>query len=437
MARAKLTQRTVNATTADDGKRVYVYDTDVTGFGLMVTPNGAKSYFAEYRHGSGRGAPTRRVTLGSVTKLTPEEARDFAKKTIADATKGEDPATRKREQREAMTVKALAGTFMKKHVNAKRKANTAALYQHVIDSVIVPHLGTKRATAVTKGDVARMHLDISERPFLANRALAVVGSMYTWAGKHGLVEEGFNPAARVEKYKERKRERFLTSAELERLGAAIREGETDGIPYEVDTTKPKAKHAPKAESRRVKLGPHVAAAIRLLILTGARLREILHLEWTHVDLERGILLLPDSKTGKKTIVLNGPAMLVLSDLPRVGKYVIAGEKAGTKDEKPRSDLKRPWAAVSKRAGLDGVRIHDLRHTHASFGIGASFGLPIVGKLLGHTQMRTTERYAHLDNDPLRRASDAIGNALATAMGENKKPPEDNVVAFDKAKAGAA
>lgn len=410
-----------------------MYDIDLTGFGLMVTPNGSKTYFAEYRHGSGRGAPTRRVTIGSTLKLTTEKARELAKNTIAEATKGEDPATRKREQRDAMTVKTLSQTFMEKHVNAKRKANTAALYQHVIDTVIVPNIGTKRATIVTKGDVARMHLEFSEKPFLSNRALAVLGSMYTWAGKHGFVEDGFNPTVRVEKYTERKRERFLSSAELEKLGAAIREGETTGLPWDVDETSPKAKHAPKVENRRVKLTPDVAAAIRLLILTGARLRGILHLEWSHVDLERGILLLPDSKTGKKTIVFNGPAMVVLSEISRIGKYVIVGDSAGEKEEKPRSDLKRPWSAVSRSAGLAGVRIHDLRHTHASFGIGASFGLPIIGKLLGHTQMRTTERYAHLETNPLRRASDAIGNALAAAMGE--KPRENNVVALDKVRVG--
>jgi integrase len=102
------------------------------------------------------------------------------------------------------------------------------------------------------------------------------------------------------------------------------------------------------------IGPHAAAAMRLLLLTGARLREILHLRWEHVDFERGLLLLPDSKTGKKAIVLNAPALDVLANLPRLGAYVIAGQAAGTEQERPRHDLKRPWQAVAKRAGLSGV-----------------------------------------------------------------------------------
>jgi integrase len=154
-----------------------------------------------------------------------------------------------------------------------------------------------------------------------------------------------------------------------------------------------------------------------LILTGARLREILHLRWDHVDLERGLLLLPDSKTGKKAIVLNAPAMAVLAGLPHIGAFVIAGQDAGTKREKPRADLNKPWRAVRKRAALEGVRLHDLRHTHASIGAGAGLGLPIIGKLLGHTKAATTQRYAHLDADPLRRASDRIGARLAAALGE--------------------
>lgn len=433
MARAKLTKRAVEATRSETGKRVYVYDTDLTGFGMMVTPKGAKSYFAEYRHGAGRGAPTRRVTLGSTLKLTPDEARGLAKKTIAEATKGEDPASIKKEQREAITIANLCDAYKERHVQTKLKLTTRDLYEHIIANHIKPRLGTKRAMTVKKQDVAFAHLAMKDTPSIANSTLAVIGSMYSWADRHGYVPEGFNPAARIPKFKERKRERFLSVEELERVGAALREGETIGIPWDVDETKPTAKHAPAIEKRIVKLSPHVTGAIRLLILTGARLREILHLEWAHVDLQRGVLFLPDSKTGQKTIVLNTPAMAVLADLPRIGRYVIASLSAGKEDEKPRADLKRPWETVTRRAGLEGVRLHDLRHTHASYGIGASFGLPIIGKLLGHTQMRTTERYAHLETDPLRRASNAIGNTLAAAMGE--KPLVENVVNWQTRKPG--
>src|SRR5829696_3087527 len=134
-----------------------------------------------------------------------------------------------------------------------------------------------------------------------------------------------------------------------------------------------------------------------------------------VDFERGMLFLRESKTGRKPVILNAPALAVLESLPRAGSYVIAGDDPG----KPRSDLKRPWRAVANHAGLEGFRIHDLRHSFASIGAGSGMGLPIVGKLLGHAQPRTTQRYAHLDNDPLRRASEAIGATLAAAMGEKR------------------
>ena len=231
------------------------------------------------------------------------------------------------------------------------------------------------------------------------------------------LSSGFNPTRGIDRYPEKGRERFLTADELGRLGDAIREAETVGLPWTVDEEKPTAKHAPNEAKRRTVIDPFAAGAIRLLILTGARLREILKLEWKHVDLERGLLLLPDSKTGAKSIILNAPALAVLVRLKRVGIYVIAGQSAGTDGEKPRADLNRPWRSIAKRAGLAGLRIHDLRHTHASFGAGAGLGLPIIGKLLGHTRASTTHRYAHLDTDPLRRASDHIGARLAAALGE--------------------
>jgi integrase len=168
---------------------------------------------------------------------------------------------------------------------------------------------------------------------------------------------------------------------------------------------------PKAMKRFTKIDPFAAAALRLLLFTGCRLREILHLKWEFVDIERGLLFLPDSKTGRKTVILNAPALAVLAGVDRIGSYLVPGDDP----HKPRADIKRPWRAVSKRAGLDGVRLHDLRHTYASFGAGGGLGLPIIGKLLGHAQLSTTQRYAHLDADPLRRASETIGGRIAAAL----------------------
>lgn len=241
--------------------------------------------------------------------------------------------------------------------------------------------------------------------------MAVIGSLYSFAERRELVPEHFNPARKIEKFREERRERFLSTIELERLGRAISEGETIGIAWVVDAGKPTSKHMVKPDNRRTLLAPTTAAALRLLIFTGARLREILGLRWEWVDMERGLLLLPDSKTGRKSIVLNSAAQAVLASLPRGGACVIPGKDP----DQPRADLKKPWDIVCSHAGLNGVRLHDLRHTFASIGAGASLGLPIVGKLLGHTQPQTTARYAHLDASPLRRASDTIGEQLHAAL----------------------
>ncbi len=244
--------------------------------------------------------------------------------------------------------------------------------------------------------------------------------MFSWAEKRGFIPEGHvNPAGKIQKYPEKPRERFLTGVELAKLGEALEKAETVGLPYAIDETKPKAKHAPKPESRLRTLDPYAVAAIRLLILTGARLHEILDARWDFINFEKGLLDLPDSKTGKKSIHLNAAAFQVLADLPRGGNpHIIAGANDGA----PRADLNKPWNALKKAAGLEGLRLHDLRHSFASVGAGGGLSLPIIGAILGHAQASTTQRYAHLADDPRRAAVEQIGGAIDAAM-RRKAPGE--------------
>lgn len=400
-----------------------LWDGKMPGFGVRVRPSGAMSYVVAYRAGSGRGAPTRRYTIGNARKIAPEAARTKAQAILGEVADGGDPASSKAAERSTPTVSGLADKFLSEHVDLKRKPGTAATYRYVIESVVKPRLGATKADKLTRSAVAKLHADLRDTPSWANRALAVVSSMYSFGARSGLVAEGTNPARGISKFSEHRRERFLTVAELERLGAALRQAETKGIPWSVDESKPKSKHLAKADKRFRLIDPYAVAAIRLLIFTGCRLREVLHMRWEHVDLERSMLFLPDSKTGKKPVILNAPAMAVLAGLHRQGPLIIPGSDL----EKPRADLKRPWQAVAKHAGLEGVRIHDLRHTFASYGAGGGLGLPIIGKLLGHAQPSTTARYAHLDNDPLKRAANQIGNEIAAAMGEHPARRKGNVV----------
>ncbi len=226
----------------------------------------------------------------------------------------------------------------------------------------------------------------------------------------------------VSAFREERRERFLTTDELQRLGTTLREAETIGLPWNTEEAKSTAKHLPDPEKRLVVFSPYVTAAIRLLLLTGCRLREILHLRWNEIDFERGVLFLPDGKTGRRTVVLNAPALAILSELKRIGTYVILGQKP----DRPRSDLNRPWGRITVHAKLEGLRIHDLRHSFASIGASGGLGLPIIGKLLGHETPATTARYAHIDNDPQRRASERIGATITAALGETSARGADIV-----------
>ena len=411
-AQGRFTKRTLDQ--AEPRERpFFLWDGHLKGLGARVDPSGAKTFVLRYRPKShGANSPKRFVTIGRYGVLTVDEARNRAREILGAVASGEDPAADLAHKRAASTFAEVADRFLNEHVNSKRKSKTATAYKALLENYAVPALGSRKAEAITRAEVSRLHSQLAETPYQANRLLAVIGSLYAFAEKQGLVTEHCNPARKIEKFPEERRERFLSSVEIERLGVAIRLGETTGIPWTVEVAKPRSKHLPKTENQRTLLSADAAAALRLLIFTGARLREILDLRWEHVDLERGLLLLPDSKTGRKTIVLNRAAATVLQTHPRRGPFVIPGDDP----ERPRSDLKKPWAAVCRHAGLTGLRIHDLRHTFASIGAGASLGLPIVGKLLGHSQAQTTARYAHLDVDPLVRAANLIGDHIQNSFG---------------------
>jgi integrase len=414
MTPTRLTNRSVEALKSHGGNEFTVWDDAVTGFGVRVRATGAKSYVVVYRAGPGRGSPVRRYTIAAVGKIALERARARAKAILGSVAHGEDPASQKTNERGIPTVSELADRFLAEHIEAKRKDRTIEFYRDILSRIVKPTLGTTKADKLTRPQVGRLHSSLSGTPFQANRVIAVIGSMYAFGSRAAVVPEGTNPARGIEKFKENRRERFLTGEELTRLGTAIRVGETVGIPWAVDEAKLNSKHVPKIK-RSTKISPTAAAALRLLLFTGCRLREILHLRWENVDVERGMLFLPDSKSGRKPVILNAPALAVLAKLNRVGPYVVPGDDP----ERPRTDLKRPWEVVTRSSGLLGVRLHDLRHTYASFGASGGLGLPIIGRLLGHTQVTTTARYAHLDNDPLRRASESIANRIAAALDGKK------------------
>ncbi len=426
----KLTKRTVEEITPVEHTTV-VYDAELVGFGVRVTPSGSKAWIVEFRpNAGGRKVPTQRMTLGKISTLTADEARTAARRILATVRLGGDPAGERRANRGTPTVREFVDRYLAEEAVPKLKPGTVANYRIYFRRHVTPEIGPTKINAVSSAAVAKLHRKIgATKPVTANRIVEAISSLYRYAVTAGVVPKGFNPTEGISAFRESKRERFLTTEELQRLGDALREAETVGLPWNVEVTN-SAKHLPKPEKRKVVFSSYVTGAIRLLLFTGCRLREILHLEWSFIDLERGMLFLPDSKTGRRAVVLNAPALTVLNGLTQIGKYVILGDDPC----KPRSDLNRPWRRITAHARLEGLRLHDLRHSFASVGAAGGLGLPIIGKLLGHTSPTTTARYAHIDNDPLRRASERIGATIAAALGEITTPDADVVQLVSKSKA---
>ena len=380
----KLTKRFVESC-AVSGTDYFVWDDEVKGFGVRVMATGVRTYQIQYR----KGGRTRRASIGRHGVVTADQARSRAKMLLGKVASGENPVEEISQHRRASSVGALCDRFFDLHVTVRCKPSTQAEYRRCLDLFIKPVIGAFKVVDVERKDIAALHHKLKETPYQANRVLGVLSKMFNLAEVWGLRPDGSNPCRHVPKFAEKKRERYLSQSELARLGATLDACRQDG-----------------SES------PFAIAAFRLLILTGCRLGEIQTLQWdfiTPLGME-----LPDTKTGARRIPLPPSARRVLDGLPRYAgnPYVICG----TVDGRYLTDLQHPWQRIRAKADLPNVRIHDLRHTYASNAVSSGMAIQMVGRLLGHTQLQTTMRYAHLADDPVRRAAEENANALEAALG---------------------
>ena len=401
--RVRLTRTTVEKA-QPTGTRYKLHDSDVAGFSLVVSPSGKKSFYLRYRVGGGRGGAIREPKIGDLTTMTPEQARKIARDWQAEVRAGGDPGGKRREERAAPTVAALCARYLRDHADLHKKASSAEHDRSLIRNWVLPALGRKKVAEITRDDVVRLHTKMKDRPVQANRVLALLSKGFNLAEVWGMRPDGSNPTRHVKKYREVKRERYLSQDEAQRLNAVLDQAERDGC---LMAPRPGGTLGPRP------IAPAVVTAIRLMLLTGARSGEILTCRWEWVDMDARMIRLPDSKTGKKVIYLNDAALDVLRRAPRVpdNPFLIPGGKPGTH----MVNLKDPWAVIRAAAGFDDLRLHDLRHSFASFAVAGGLSLPIIGKLLGHSQPSTTARYAHLADDPVLAAAELTGGRIAAAI----------------------
>ena len=399
----KFTKRAIDALNIT-GKRYAVSDTAIPGFCVRVSAMGGKSYGFRYRAGGGRDGRSRWFTIGTHGKITADQARDIAKGIAVDVSQGGDPALDRQSSRTAPTMNEFLDQYLSDHVLQKNKPNTQVEVARQIDANIRPNLGKLKVADIARVDIAKLHSSMSERPYAANRTLALLSMAFGLAEVWGFRPDNSNPCRRVQRFKEKSRERFLSDHEFGALGDVLTKAEVGAIEV-------------KDRESPVKINPQAIVAIRLLIFTGARVSEILNLRWESINWQAQRAELADSKTGKKHLPLPPAALEVLRglDMPESGQgYVVRGGK-GTSSAVPLVNLKDPWIRLRTAAGLNDVRLHDLRHSFASVAASRGMSLVLIGSMLGHKDAATTARYAHLSDDPKKAAATKVSQHIKTAM----------------------
>ncbi|GKS58184.1 integrase [Nitrospira sp.] len=374
----KLTKKVIDAMKPPAMGQVFVRDGELRGFALRVTP-GSKSFVLE-RSIHGR---VRRLTLGRYGEITVEQARDLAKKKIGEIADGKDPAERRKLQRQSMTWGELETLYLERHGPNKKSIGNDI-------TILEKHLASwrpRRLTSITRADICARHADMGATGHKtgANAMVRLVRSMLFRAKDWGLYE-GDNPASRIKLFKEVKRDRFVTPDELPRLWMALQN----------------------------EPNPYVRGAFIVGMLTGARRSEVLSMKWTDLDLRQGLWKIADTKAGRPHYVpLPTPMIHELSKLPRLNEnpYVFCGRWG--RDHL--INVSKPWRRIRKEAGLDDVRIHDLRRTLGSWLVAAGASLPLIGKALNHSRTETTAIYARMQLDPVREALEANATRMLTVI----------------------
>lgn len=379
MTISKLTKRFVDSIEPDPKLTLKFWDIELRGFGLIVLPSGRRTYCIEYRNAD---RVKRRLKIGVHGQITAEEARNLAKIQLGKVAHGEDLAEKVRQVRNLSTMQELAHDYIERH-GPRKKPRSLEEDKFLLNKIILPALGSMKVALITRRDIESLHLLLAQKPYQANRTLSLLSTMFGLALNWGWRTD--NPVKGIKKYHEEKRERWLDDDELQRLWSVL------------------DKHS-----------HHLTSYVfKFLLLTGARKSEAMQATWDHFDLGRGIWIKPSHLTKQKKreyLPLSDKAVSLLHEVRHLNPdspFVFPGKVEG----QPIKEIKTFWKRVLKEAQLQNVRIHDLRHTHASHLVSSGLSLSIVGKLLGHTQASTTQRYAHLADEPLRQAAELFSSKV--------------------------
>lgn len=389
----KLTKRSVEAIESAD-KDVLVWDGELAGFGVRVKPSGVRSYVVQYRNSQGR---SRRYTIGRHGIFTADQARKEAVQLLADVRRGTDPAAERDAARKAPTVNELCDRYFEEHVAVHNRPRTAHEIRRLLDKHIRPSLGKLKAASVTRHDVIKFHQALDATPRLANHVVAVLSKLFSLAELWGIRADGSNPCRLVKRFPENKRGRFLSEAELGRLGKALEESERNSSEM-----------------------PAVVAAIRLLALTGCRLSEVVNMQWKHIDFDAGFLLLPETKVGDRVQLLGSEALRLLKSTrcDDGSPFVLHGRDPSRPLRG--NTVQQAWRRIRIRAAIQDARLHDLRHTVGTYAGHANANAFLVRDIMGHKSLAMTDRYVARDNKVLRSLSNRVQSRISQAMDDNVK-----------------